>query len=79
MRKPERGGGRRGQTDPLRSSKMQTCCGPSCAAGETELGAQRTLEPEGKERGGGRQVQGGGAWRGGRREEDGRELSDEKG
>ena len=37
------------------------------------------MEPEGKERGGGRHVQGGGAWRGGRREEDGRELSDEKG
>lgn len=46
---------------------------------ETELGAQRTLEPEGKERRGGRQVQGASVWRGGRREEDGREHSDEKG
>lgn len=41
MRQPERNGGRRGQTDPLRPSKTWGCCHPSWPAGERQNLGQR--------------------------------------
>lgn len=44
-------------TERQRPSKMRSCCCSSCHWKETELESERTLEPEEKERRGGRKVQ----------------------